>query len=55
MSDELLVEDVEINLDESQIIGSEDGEVHDSEEPDDGAAAPSLWTMGSPHPRTPAL
>ena len=36
MSDELLVEDVEINLDESQIIGSEDGEVHESEEPDDG-------------------
>jgi hypothetical protein len=35
MSDELLVEDVEINLDESQIIGSEDGEVHESEEPDD--------------------
>ena len=36
MSDELLVQDVEINLDESQIIGSEDGEVHESEEPDDG-------------------
>src|SRR5215211_5379701 len=36
MSDELLVEAVEINLDESQIIGSEDGEVHESEEPDDG-------------------
>jgi hypothetical protein len=38
MSDELLVEDVEINLDESQIIGSEDGEVHESEEPDDGCS-----------------
>jgi hypothetical protein len=36
MSDELLVEDVEINLDESQIIDSEDGEVHESEEPEDG-------------------
>jgi hypothetical protein len=36
MSDELLVEDVEINLDESQITASEDGEVHESEEPDDG-------------------
>jgi hypothetical protein len=35
MSNELLIEDVEINLDESQIIGSEDGEVHESEEPDD--------------------
>lgn len=38
MSDELLVEDVEINLDESQIIGSEDGEVQKSEEPDDGCS-----------------
>jgi hypothetical protein len=38
MSEELLVEDVEINLDESQIIGSEDGEVHESEEPDDGCS-----------------
>src|SRR5215217_9112062 len=36
MSDELLVEAVEINLDESQIIGTEDGEVHESEEPEDG-------------------
>jgi len=36
MSNELLVEDVEINLDESQIMGTEDGEVHESEEPDDG-------------------
>jgi hypothetical protein len=31
----LLVEDIEINLDESQIIDSEDEEVHESEEPDD--------------------
>jgi hypothetical protein len=36
MTDELLVEDVKINLDESQIIDSEDEEVHESEEPDDG-------------------
>lgn len=36
MPDEAIIEDVEINLDESQIIGSEDGEVHESEEPDDG-------------------
>ena len=36
MSNELLVEDVKINLDESQIISSEDGEVHESEEPDNG-------------------
>jgi hypothetical protein len=38
MSDELLVEDVVINLVESQIIGSEDGEVHESEKPDDGCS-----------------
>jgi len=38
MSDELLVEAVEINLDESQIIGTEDGEVHESEEPKDGCS-----------------
>jgi hypothetical protein len=36
MLDKVLVEDVEIDLDESQIIGSEDEEVHESEEPDDG-------------------
>jgi hypothetical protein len=54
MSDELLLEDVEINLDESQIIGSEDGEVHESEEPDDGFRTTIIVEMGSPRLRTPA-
>jgi len=36
VADEAIIEEVEINLDEPQIIGSEDGEVHESEEPDDG-------------------
>jgi hypothetical protein len=36
MAEELLVEEVDINLDKSQIIDSEDGEVHESKEPDDG-------------------
>jgi HNH endonuclease/AP2 domain len=36
MPNEVLVEDVEIDLEESQIIGSDDGEVHEREEPEDG-------------------
>jgi hypothetical protein len=38
MSEELLVEEGEFNLDKPQIIGSEDGEVQKSEEPDDGCS-----------------
>src|SRR5688500_1893778 len=54
MSDELLVEDVEINLDESQIIGSEDEEVHASEEPDDGCSA-IIVDDGSSTPENPGM
>src|SRR5215211_8088367 len=35
MSDETLIEDVEINLEESHVVGFEVGEVHEREEPDD--------------------
>jgi hypothetical protein len=38
MSDALLVEDAEINLGEPQIIGSEDGEVHETEEFEGGCS-----------------
>ena len=55
MSDELLVEDVEINLDESQIIGSEDGEVHESEEPDDGFRTTIIMDDGISTPENPDM
>ena len=55
MSDELLVEDVEINLDESQIIGSEDGEVHESEEPDDGFRTTIIVDDGISTPENPGM
>ncbi len=55
MSDELLVEDVEINLDESQIIGSEDGEVHESEEPDDGFGTTIIVDDGISTPENPGM
>jgi len=55
MTDELLVEDVEINLDESQIIGSEDGEVHESEEPDDGYRTTIIVDDGNSTPENPGM
>jgi hypothetical protein len=55
MSDELLVEDVEITLDESQIIGSEDGEVHESEEPDDGGSEAIIVNDGISTPENPGM
>jgi AP2 domain/HNH endonuclease len=55
MSDELLVEDVEINLDEFQIIGSEDREVHVSEEPDDGFRTTIFVDDGISTPENPGL
>jgi hypothetical protein len=55
MSDELLVEDVEINLDESQITGSEDGEVHESEEPDDGFRTTIFVDDGISPPEDPGM
>jgi hypothetical protein len=55
MSDELLVEDVEINLDESQITASEDGEVHESEEPDDGFRTTIFVDDGISPPEDPGM
>jgi hypothetical protein len=55
MSDELLVEDVEIDLDEPQIIGSEDGEVHESEEPDDGCSNTIIVDDGISTPENPGM
>jgi hypothetical protein len=54
MSDETLIEDVEINLEESHVVGLEVGEVHDSEEPADGFRTTIIVDEGSQHPRTPA-
>jgi HNH endonuclease len=55
MSDETLIEDVEIHLDESQIIGSEDGEVHESEEPDDGCSTTIIVDDGISTPENPGM
>jgi len=55
MSDEVLVEDVEINLDESQIIGTKDGEVHESEEPDDGFRTTIFVDDGNSTPENPVM
>jgi hypothetical protein len=55
MSDELLVEDVEINLDEPQITGSEVGEVHESEEPDDGFRTTIFVDDGISTPENPGM
>jgi hypothetical protein len=55
MSEELLVEEVEIHLDESQIIGSEDGEVHESEEPDDGCSTTIIVDDGVSTPENPGM
>ena len=55
MSDKVLVEDVEIALDESQIIGSEDGEVHESEEPDDGFRTTTFVDDGISTPENPGM
>jgi hypothetical protein len=55
MSDALLVEDVEIDRDKSQIIGSEDGEVHESEEPDDGFRTTIIVDDGISTPENPGM
>jgi hypothetical protein len=55
MSDALLVEDAEINLGEPQIIGSEDGEVHESEEPDDGFRTTIFVDDGISPPEDPGM
>jgi hypothetical protein len=55
MSDRVLVEDVEIDLGESQIIGSEDGEVHESEEPDDGFRTTIFVDDGISTPENPGM
>jgi AP2 domain/HNH endonuclease len=55
MSDELLVEDVEINLDEFQIIGSEDGEVHENEDPEDGCRTTIIVDHGISTPENPGM
>jgi hypothetical protein len=55
MSNELLVEAVEINLDESQIIGSEDGEVHETEESEDGYRISIIVDDGISTPENPGM
>ena len=55
MSDELLVEDVEINIDESQLIGSEDGEAQESKEPKDGYSIVMVLSDGISTPENPGM
>jgi hypothetical protein len=55
MTHEAIIENVEIDLDESQIIGSEDGEVHESEEPDDGFRTTIFVDDGNSTPENPGM
>jgi hypothetical protein len=55
VTDEAIIEDVEINLDESQIIGFEDGEVHESEEPNDGFRTTIFVDDGISTPENPGM
>jgi HNH endonuclease/AP2 domain len=55
VADEAIIEDAEINLDEPQIIGSEDGEVHEREEPDDGFRTTIIVDDGISTPENPGM
>jgi HNH endonuclease/AP2 domain len=55
MSDETLIEDFEINLEESHVVGLEVGEVHDSEEPADGFRTTVIVDDGISTPENPSM
>jgi hypothetical protein len=55
VAEEAIIEDSENNLDESQIIGSEHGEVHESEEPDDGFRTTIIVDDGISTPENPGM
>jgi HNH endonuclease/AP2 domain len=55
VAEEAIIAVVELNQDESQIIGSEDGEVHESEEPDDGFRTTIIVDDGISTPENPGM